>query len=120
MTVSINPMIYLPYLQGQLLALGATFIRRHVSHIREAFQLTSPPPTAVINTTGLLALKLGGVADQNMYPTRGQMLVVSNECSRMYAQSMSKSEFDKGWSYIIPRVFGGGTIVGGCRQNDNW
>lgn len=119
-TVSINPMIYLPYLQGQLLALGAKFIRRHVSHIREGFNLTSPAPVAVVNTTGLSALKLGGVEDKNMYPTRGQLMVVTNECPRMYARSLSKSELAKSWAYIIPRAFGGGTILGGCRQDGNW
>src|SRR5271169_2381405 len=105
-TVSINPAIYLPYLQGQLLVLGATFRRLHLSHIREAFEVTSPAPIAVVNTTGLSALTLGGVEDENMYPTRGQLLVVRNECPRMYARSLSKSEFSKGWAYIIPRAFG--------------
>jgi D-amino-acid oxidase len=120
MTVSINPMIYLPYLQGQLLNHGTTFVRRRLNHVREAFELISPPPCAVINATGLSALNLGGVEDHNVYPTRGQLILVSNECPRMYARSLSKSEFSKGWAYIIPRAFGGGTILGGCRQDNNW
>jgi D-amino-acid oxidase len=118
--LSINPMIYLPYLQGQLLILGTNFIRRRLNHIREAFELGSITPAAVVNTTGLSALTLGGVEDKNMYPTRGQLILVSNECNRMYAKSLSKSEFSKGWTYIIPRAFGGGTVLGGCRQDGNW
>lgn len=120
MTVSINPQIYLPYLQSELLALGATFIRQHVSHIREAFTLTSPRPSAVVNATGLLALKLGGVQDENMYPIRGQTILVSNKCSKMYSFTSSKQESNQEWAYIIPRACGGGTILGGCRQADNW
>lgn len=120
MTLSINPLLYLPYLQGQLLALGTRFIRRHLTHISEAFQLTAPVPAVVVNATGISALKLGGVEDANVYPTRGQLLLVTNECSRMYARSMSKSELGKNWTYIIPRAFGGGTVLGGCRQDDNW
>ena len=117
---SINPTIYLPYLEGQLLKLGATFVRRHLSHIREAFALTYPRPVAVLNATGLMELKLGGVEDKNIYPTHGQLIRVSNECSRMYACSQSKFELGKSWTYIIPRVFGGGTMLGGCRQDNNW
>jgi D-amino-acid oxidase len=119
-TLSINPLIYLPYLQGQLLTHGTKFIRRHLSHITQAKTLTNPPPTAIINATGLAALTLGGVEDKNMYPTRGQLILVTNECPRMYARSLSKFEQGKSWTYIIPRAFGGGTILGGCRQNGNW
>lgn len=120
MTVSVNPLLYLPYLQGQLLTLGTKFIRRRLAHISEAFQLTASTPAVVVNATGISALKLGGVEDPNVYPTRGQLLLVTNECPRMYARSMSKSELGKDWTYVIPRAFGGGTVLGGCRQDGNW
>ena len=120
MTVSINPLIYLPYLQGQLLTFGTKFIRRRLTHISEAFKFISPGPAIVVNATGISALTLGGVEDTNVYPTRGQLVLVSNECPRMYARSMSKAELGKNWTYIIPRAFGGGTILGGCRQDGNW
>ena len=107
-------------MQGQLLKLGAHFIRRHLVHIQEAFELTSPGPTVVVNATGLLASRLGGVEDKEVYPTRGQLVLVTNECPRMYARSPSKYEIGKEWTYIIPRAFGGGTILGGCRQDDDW
>ena len=117
-TVSINTQIYLPYLQSRLLSMGATFIRQHLSHIREAYTLTSPPPSAVINATGLLALKLGGVEDKNVYPTRGQTILVRNKCSQMYFRASERLNVEP--TYIIPRPFGGGTILGGCRQDGNW
>jgi D-amino-acid oxidase len=117
-TVAINTQIYLPYLQSQLLSLGATFVRKHLDHIREAFKVTSTPPSAVVNATGLLALKLGGVEDKKMYPTRGQTILVRNECSKMYFRSAQRLEEEP--TYIIPRPFGGGTILGGCRQHRNW
>ena len=117
-TVSINTQIYLPYLQSQLLSLGATFVRRHLTHIREAFTFTSGPCAAVINATGILANKLGGVEDKNVYPTRGQTILVRNECSKMYFRSAERQEEEP--TYIIPRRFGGGTILGGCRQHNNW
>jgi D-amino-acid oxidase len=117
-TVSINTQIYLPYLQSRLLSLGATFIRRHLSHIREAFKLISPPAAIVVNATGVLASKLGGVEDQAVYPTRGQTILVRNECSKMYFRSGERLGLEP--TYIIPRRFGGGTILGGCRQPGNW
>jgi D-amino-acid oxidase len=117
-TVSINTQIYLPYLQSQLLVLGATFIRQHLSHLREAFTLSTPPPSAVINATGLLASKLGGVEDKDVYPTRGQTILVRNNCSKMYFRSSQRLGEEP--TYIIPRAFGGGTILGGCRQHGNW
>jgi D-amino-acid oxidase len=118
MTVSINTQIYLPYLQSQLLALGATFIREHVSHIREAFTLGNNIPSAVINATGILASRLGGVEDKDVYPTRGQTILVRNKCSKMYFRSAERLGEEP--TYIIPRPFGGGTILGGCRQHGNW
>lgn len=117
-TVSINTQIYLPYLQSQLLALGTTFIRRHLSHIREAFHILSPPPSAVVNATGLLACRLGGVEDKRVYPTRGQTILVRNECSKMYFRSAQRMGEEP--TYVIPRAFGGGTILGGCRQTNKW
>jgi D-amino-acid oxidase len=117
-TISINPQIYLPYLQSQLLSLGAVFIRRHLSHIDEAFSIGSARPLAVVNATGLLACKLGGVEDKDVYPTRGQTILVRNECSKMYFRSAQRLGEEP--TYVIPRAFGGGTILGGCRQANNW
>jgi D-amino-acid oxidase len=114
-SLSINPQIYLPYLQSQLFSLGATFIRRHISHIREAFAIS----TTVVNATGLLALKLGGVEDQNVFPTRGQTILVRNECSKMISFTAWHKTGQES-TYIIPRAGGGGSILGGCRQPNDW
>lgn len=72
----------------------------------------------VVNATGILASKLGGVEDKNVYPTRGQTILVRNSCSKMYFRSSKRLGEEP--TYIIPRAFGGGTILGGCRQPDNW
>ena len=118
-TVSINPTIYLPYLQSQLLSLGARFVRRHLNHINEVKSI-APHIMAIVNCTGVLACKLGGVEDKNVYPTRGQTILVRNECSKMYARGRTVREPKDESTYIIPRSYGGGTILGGCRQADNW
>jgi len=80
---------------------------------------SEPPADAVINATGILAGKLGGVEDPNVYPTRGQTILVRNECPKMYSLS-EDSRCPQGEStYIIPRARGGGTILGGSRHPHN-
>jgi D-amino-acid oxidase len=62
-TLSLDPSIYMHWLQSSCLDAGVRFQRATLSHIREAFQTTSPRPAVVVNCTGLQALKLGGVND---------------------------------------------------------
>lgn len=51
-TVSLNPLIYLPWLKGELDSRGVTFIRKKVHSIEEAAQIAGPKG-AVINATAL-------------------------------------------------------------------
>jgi D-amino-acid oxidase len=118
-SVSINPQLYLPYLQSQAIALGATFLRQRIAHIKDAFAL-HPSVTAVVNATGVLARHLPGVEDDAVYPVRGQTLLVHNTCSKMYARVRDKNIPQDEATYVIPRPAGGGTILGGCRQENNW
>jgi glycine/D-amino acid oxidase-like deaminating enzyme len=113
----VNPQIYLPYLQCQLLTLGATFVRRRLTHICEAFALNSP--VAVVNATGLHARHFGGIEDHKVFPIRGQTILVRNECAKMYSMGADDRVPQGESTYIIPRACGGGTILGGCRQVDN-
>jgi D-amino-acid oxidase len=101
------------------ISFGTLFIRRHLTHIREAFSLTRPAPLAVVNAFGLLVCKLGGVEDSNVYPTRGQTILVRTECAQrcIFRGSHRLGEEP---TYIIPRPFGGDTILGGCRQAGSW
>jgi D-amino-acid oxidase len=118
-TVSINPQLYLPYLQSKAIDLGATFLRQRISHINEAFTLDRSVK-AVVNATGLLARLLPGVEDEAVYPIRGQTILVRNTCSGMYARVEDKHIPEDESTYIIPRPAGGGTILGGSRQKNNW
>ena len=51
-TVSLNPLIYLPWLKGELDSRGVTFIRKKVHSIEEAARIAGPKG-AVINATAL-------------------------------------------------------------------
>lgn len=75
-------------LQSQALSKGIKLERRQVSSIKEL--LASHPETSlVLNSTGLGALKLEDVNDTNMYPTRGQTVLVAEPktpMKRMYEE----------------------------------
>jgi D-amino-acid oxidase len=73
----------------------------------------------VVNCTGLSARSLGGVNDLNVYPGRGQIVLVRNEPNIMVTVSGTDDGEDEA-TYIMQRAAGGGTILGGCLQHGNW
>ena len=73
----------------------------------------------MINCTGLSSLKLGGVEDKDVYPARGQIVVVRNTCDVMASTSGTDDGSEEA-CYIMHRAAGGGCVLGGCLQKDNW
>jgi D-amino-acid oxidase len=120
-SVCINTALYLPWLVGQSRANGVLFKRGTVKHVSEASALshTGAKADIVINTTGLMACRLGGVADQKVVPVRGQVVVVRNESPYMVTKSGTDDADDEVF-YIMTRAAGGGTILGGTYQKGNW
>jgi D-amino-acid oxidase len=98
-----------------------TIKRSIITHISEAAALHSSgiPASIVINCTGLSALKLGGVMDTSLFPGRGQTVLVRNDPGFMITISGTDDGDDEA-TYIMPRAAGGGTILGGCMQHNNW
>ena len=88
-SVCINTSIYLPWLVGQCLKNGCVVKRGVVKHITQAASLHASGKKAdlVVNCTGLLACRLGGVEDKKLYPARGQVVVVRNEAPAMFTTS---------------------------------
>ncbi|KAF7559742.1 hypothetical protein G7046_g4405 [Stylonectria norvegica] len=122
-SVCINTAIYLPWLVSQCLKNGVVFKRAVFNHISEAsrpgFHPSGKAADLVVNCTGLMASKLGGVEDKTVVPARGQIVVVRNDAGRM----MDVSGTDDGESeacYMMTRAAGGGTILGGSYQLGNW
>ncbi|OBU00501.2 hypothetical protein VE01_01377 [Pseudogymnoascus verrucosus] len=120
-SVCINTAIYLPYLVGQCLANGARISRAELSHIADAASLhhSGKPADLVVNCTGLLASKLGGVMDAKVVPVRGQTVVVRNEATPMIATSGTDDGPDE-LCYIMQRAAGGGTVLGGTYIVGSW
>jgi D-amino-acid oxidase len=134
-SVCINTAIYLPWLVSQCLKNGVRFRRRVFEHISDAsadptllslFRRASSSAASagkkihvVVNCTGLMASKLGGVEDKTVVPARGQIVLVRNEADRMVNIS-GTDDGDDEVCYVMTRAAGGGTVLGGCYQKGNW
>jgi D-amino-acid oxidase len=120
-SVCINTAIYLPYLASQCLKNGAVLRREILTHISEAANLhhSGLEADVVVNCTGLLASRLGGVMDKDVIPVRGQIVVVRNDPGVMVATS-GTDDGDDEVCYIMQRAAGGGTVLGGTYQKGNW
>jgi glycine/D-amino acid oxidase-like deaminating enzyme len=120
-SVCINTAIYLPWLVSQCLKNGVVFRRAVVEHIADATSLHHSAKKAdlVVNCTGLFSLFMKGVEDKNMYPARGQIVLVRNDPGYM-ATTSGTDDGDDEAVYIMNRAAGGGCVLGGCLQADRW
>jgi D-amino-acid oxidase len=99
--------MYLAYLLDQVKANGVIINRATISHISEAVDLHHSGEKAdlIVNCTGLLASKLGGVEDKSVYPVRGQLVVVRNEAACLFTTSgTDDGPYDT--MYVQPRMGG--------------
>lgn len=125
----INTALYLPWLVGQCRKYGVVFKRATLAHISEAAGLHHAATAnnhnkedsiiIIVNATGLLASKLGGVMDSTVIPARGQIVVVRNTSPAMYCVSSTEDGPDE-LIYTMTRAAGGGTILGGTYAKGNW
>lgn len=56
----------------------------------------------VVNCSGLMASKLGGVQDENIFPARGQMCLVKNKISGIFTTS-GVDDVPSDTMYVMPR-----------------
>jgi hypothetical protein len=120
-SVCLNTAVYLPWLAGQCLKNGVIIKRGIVKHVSEAANLHhgGQPAQVVVNCTGLSARFLGGVEDKSVYPARGQIVLVRNDPKIMASVSGTDDGGDEA-TYIMHRAAGGGCILGGSFQENNW
>lgn len=116
-SVCINTAIYLPWLVSQSLKAGVVFKRAIFNHVSEAAKAhhSRSPTDLIVNCTGLSASKLGGVEDRDLYPVRGQIVVVRNDPGGNFSLSGCDDGPEEG-AYLMTRAAGGGTVLGGCTQ----
>lgn len=113
-TWDFNCPVFLSNFKKYFEKLGVTFLRKELTHIAQAYK---PDTKVVFNCTGLGAFSLSGVKDSNVYPTRGQVVVVK-------APHIQENKMRWGAdyaTYIIPRPYSNNELVlGGFLQKDNW
>jgi D-amino-acid oxidase len=120
-SVCINAPVYMAWLVGQSVKNGTVFKRANLTHIADAANVhhSGQKADVVINCTGLSSKFLGGVLDDKMYPARGQVVVVRNDPGPMIATSKTDDAADE-VLYMMTRAAGGGTVLGGSYQKNNW
>ncbi|KAF8906779.1 D-aspartate oxidase [Gymnopilus junonius] len=139
-SVTIDVPIYLNYLLKQFLAKGGAFTRIHIQHIDELLEDGYPPfaiqkeieagissystsapvayetPAAVVVCAGLGCRTLGGIEDLDVYPARGQTVILKAP----WVRSVKVYEAPDGtWTYIIPRK-SGNVVIGGTKEANDW
>lgn len=114
--------------------------RGDLEHISEAAGVhhTGKKADVIVNCTGLASRKLGGVMDTTIFPVRGQIVVVRNTPGMMcslsgcdglegdvcYVMERAVGGFARYLAQIPIEIanlsLGGGTVLGGTYQVNNW
>lgn len=106
-TLTMNPLLLLPWLKEKLVAKGVNFVRAEVKSIDEVRIITKSK--IIVNASGVGAKQLAG--DESVGPVRGQTMFVKTNFSELVM--MEGSEY----TYIIPRATSGGVIIGGIKSD---
>ncbi|KAK3386040.1 FAD dependent oxidoreductase-like protein [Podospora didyma] len=110
-TWCVNPMMYCCYLLRQFTLLGGAIQQGELRDPMEVFEMDSfEEVRTAVNCSGW------GFGDPKMSPTRGQLCIVASDCD----VTVTRQNADGSWVYIIPRKYGGGTVIGGTREPGNW
>ncbi|KAF5314578.1 hypothetical protein D9611_007208 [Ephemerocybe angulata] len=141
-TFTIDVPVYLNYLLARFLSKGGRVVRGSVQHIaqiaesgvhaflpaserqsaftiaKRGFGFARPaPPAAIVVCAGLGARFLGGVEDENVYPIRGQTVLVQAPWIK-HGKTLSGLDATA-YTYVIPRRTGL-VVLGGTEEPDDW
>ncbi|KAI9062226.1 D-amino-acid oxidase [Trametes sanguinea] len=126
-TLTIDTPAYTAYLLARFLSRGGTIVRGAVQHISQVIEggpqlfrsgKPSPDPVdALVVCPGLGARTLGGVEDKDVYPVRGQVVIIRAPWIN-FGRTISHVEQGL-WTYVIPRRCGD-VILGGTKQDNDW
>ncbi|KAI0084754.1 D-amino-acid oxidase [Irpex rosettiformis] len=127
-TLTIDTPAYCNYLLSRFLGKGGTIVRGTVQHINQIAEggphvFSSPGRAgkssvdAIIVCAGLGARTLGGVEDKDVFPVRGQVVMLRAPWIK-FGRTASHAASGL-WTYIIPRR-SGDVIVGGTKLDNDW
>ncbi|KAL0948833.1 hypothetical protein HGRIS_008957 [Hohenbuehelia grisea] len=127
-TLTIDTPIYLHYLHARFLASGGSIVRAKVQHINqileggaEVFDISKPLRSvdAVIVCSGLGTRFLGGIEDKDVFPIRGQTVLLRAPWIRHSLAFDVVGPDPSLCRYFIPRR-SGNVIIGGTMGVDDW
>ncbi|KAJ3327546.1 hypothetical protein HDU76_011570 [Blyttiomyces sp. JEL0837] len=127
-TVTVNVPKYLTWLLAKFRAGGGDLIHKEVTYLEDVLKVVKKTDV-LVNCTGFGARTLGPLFDYDVYPTRGQtVLVRAPQVTRTIStagastpyrpNSSATSEEDSKVTYIIPRE-DGIVVLGGTYQANN-
>lgn len=111
-TVTMNTPAYLNWLLSRFLANNGTIVRASLQHISQLLERGTSPYTgsqshrdidALVICAGLGARVLGGVEDKDVYPIRGQTVLLRAPWVK-FGRTMT--EADSTYTYTMPRSNG--------------
>ncbi|KAJ5604372.1 hypothetical protein N7510_009526 [Penicillium lagena] len=112
-TLVTDPTKHMPYLGKLVKSLGGRFIRKRVESLQELYDMF-PGSRVFINASGLGSKTLTDVQDDRCFPERGQNVFLrTDRCHTLYFRN------GKEYTYIIPRPFSQGVVLGGVKQQDS-
>ncbi|GBE84952.1 FAD dependent oxidoreductase [Sparassis latifolia] len=120
-TFSVNPEVYLPWLKQQLQQRGVEFIRKRMHSLGQAAAIVGAGGV-LVNATALGARSLIGVEDKDVYPIRGQTIIVNAPAvDEFLSFPLGRPSADGDATYIIPRPSPTGhVLLGGTYQEGSW
>ncbi|KAJ8582936.1 nucleotide-binding domain-containing protein [Rhizopogon salebrosus TDB-379] len=124
-TITMNTPVYLNWLLSRFLANNGTIVRASLQHISQLLERGTSPYTgshsyndvdALVICAGLGARSLGGIEDKNVYPIRGQTVLLRAPWVQ-FGRTMT--EADGTYTYTMPRS-NGDVLCGGTRVPNDW
>ncbi|PFH58453.1 hypothetical protein XA68_13681 [Ophiocordyceps unilateralis] len=108
-TFCINPSVYCEHLLRKFLLRGGKAKTRHLSSEWDPYSALDQV-VLVINASGF------GFGDPQCFPTRGQTVLTDLSV----AYTITRQHRDGTKSFLVPRSFCGGTVVGGTTEVRDW
>ncbi|KAJ5371412.1 nucleotide-binding domain-containing protein [Penicillium cataractarum] len=108
-SMTVNPTFFLPWIKKILEGRGVRFIRKTLSSIEEARKITGS--RVIVHASGLGAFSLAG--DKDVEAIRGQTMFIKTDFDQLMMHQGSH------YTYVIPRMFTNGAIIGGVSQPGN-
>jgi hypothetical protein len=113
-TFCVSPNQFLTHRLQLCKELGAETKTRKVKSLGEVFEPDLCPDAAgVINCTGIGAREL--VPDDNVFPTKGQTIIVQGKAQKIAIRSGGKWE-----NHVVPHPGSNTTLLSGCKLANDW